>query len=160
MSIDNIETIEVPKEEVKIVHNSDVLYRSDIKWVTPEYQEPNEKEKKMLENTKNPIQLLEEEKNEANQPNEPISEEEEAKIVWKERVMKVKVISLDDMNKHPLANPSYFSSKDKAELLKLMKININLTDDKLTEKFNQICIDKLFTEKSDYTTYPVYKTLV
>ena len=153
------ETIDISKEEMKVIQNSDVLHKSDVKWIDSiePSKELNAYEKEMLKGTKNAQQIIEEEKNETNPE---YTEEEKLKIYKKDRIMKVKVISLDDMDKHPLANPSYFTKKEKDELIKLMEMNLNIPDDKLTEKFNQICIDKLFTEKSDYTTYPVYKNLV
>jgi len=144
MELENIE-----KPEVKVVQNSDVLYRSDIKWVEPKEPEPiNDYEKDMLKGTLKPEELLEKEKEE-----KPIIlTEEEYK---KQHIMKVKVIGLDRMQKPPLCNPSFFKPDEKQQLIKHMEDILKLPEDEITLLFNSICNEKIFTSIADYSTFPM-----
>lgn len=78
-------------------------------------------------------------------------------IATREKFMKCKLIALDEMGKHPLHNPKCFSSKEKKELLdKVTYIFDNETLENITNKFNEICNEKLFNQNADYSTYPIY----
>jgi len=124
------------------------------KWVEHvEYSEPNEVEKKMLENTKTPEQLLKEEAEE-----KPVEKTEEEKLKEYRRayITKVKVIAISRMGLSPLVNPSFFSHKDKQILITLMEDVMKMSEDEITNEFNDVCTDKIFTNKADYTTFPVY----
>lgn len=145
-TIDNI-------TEQKVIQNSDVLYRSDIKWVDDVEPKPiNDFEKEMLKDSLSAEQLLEKEKEE--KPIVLTTEEHR-----KQHIMKVKVISLDKMGKAPLMNPSLFSKKEKEELIKHMEETLQLTEDVITELFNEVCLRRIFTDKADYSTFPVYSKL-
>lgn len=146
---------ETNETEVKVVQNSDVMFKSDVKWVEHvEPQEINEYEKKMLEGTKNVSTLLEEEKEE--KPIE-LTEEQQEKMKRKAFITKVKVIALDKMGKHPLMNPSLMRQKDKQALIVVMdEVIKSMSEQDITLMFNDICNEKLFASNSDYSTYPVY----
>ena len=79
--------------------------------------------------------------------------------IQKERAMKCKLISLDELGHHPLTDPVSFSKRDKAKLLKMMEEWFAKTDDEIQEEFNSIVRDKLFDENNnpsnDYTTFPI-----
>lgn len=160
MSIEeeSIETIKA-EEFPKVIQNSDYLYKSDIKWIDPniETPEPSEYEKITNKNSKTPSQLLEEEKNEVKPE---YTEEEQLKIKRREYITKVKVIALDLMSKHPLANPSNFSFREKDKLLKHMESLTLKSEDEITELFNVICVDKIFSPTADYSTYPIYNKVM
>ena len=131
----------------QVIQNSDYLYKSDIKWRDDiEYQEINDYEKDMIKNTIKPEVLLEREKT------------EEEIIVSKKReiITKAKVIALSKMDCYPLCNPSFFSKKDKKKLMDLMRDILELEESEMTEEFNEVCIDKIFTEKADYSSFPTY----
>lgn len=154
----NVNIEEEPIREVKIVQNGDVLYKTDVKWVDPiEPTEINEYEKNLIKGTLKPDELIEKEKTE-----EPIilTQEQEEKLKRKEYITKVKVISLDKMGKHPLMNPSYFSLREKNQLIKIMEETMKQSDEAINILFNDVCSDRIFHPTADYSTYPVYKELV
>ena len=75
----------------------------------------------------------------------------------KERVMKVRMICLDKMGKGPLQNPKYFRKSELATLLKMIKEIVDTqTDEQIQVLFNEIVLDKVLSESSDYSTYPIY----
>jgi len=144
-----METIENVIKECEPVRK----YKDFERVETVEYKEPNEEEKKMLEGTKTIEQIL---KEEAEEKPVELSEEEKLKRYRRDYITKVKVVALDRMNMPPLINPSTFSRKDKQILITLMEDVMKLPEDELTKTFNEVCNDRLFTDKMDYTTFPVY----
>jgi hypothetical protein len=75
----------------------------------------------------------------------------------KERVMKIKLIILDKMGKHPLENPSYFKQTVKNKILKGIEEYLDAkTDEEITQEFNEVCLEKLFDGECDVSNYPVY----
>lgn len=77
--------------------------------------------------------------------------------LMREKIMKCKIICLDEMEFHPLINPKYINDNKKKILLNKIKLMLeNETDENITIKFNQICNEKLLDNKSDYSSYPVY----
>jgi hypothetical protein len=148
------EEILIKKEETKVIQNSDFLYAKPFPMV--EHVEPqpiNDYEKDMLKGTKTAEELIKEEKNE--KPIE-LTEEEKEKIKRKEYITRVKVISLSRMGKHPLANGSLLSQTDKKKLIETMEKVLLLTDGQIEREFNDVCIEKIFDPKCDYSTYPIY----
>jgi hypothetical protein len=141
--------------EFEVIQNSDKLYKKDIEWEpAKEPQEINEFEKNMLVLTKNVNELLDEE---TNTTIKELSEEEAEIIKRRDYIAKVKVISLDIMNKYPLENPSNFTQREKKKLMDIMENTIKtLSEEEITKQFNEVCIDKLFTEKADYSNFPTY----
>ena len=87
----------------------------------------------------------------------PISPEQEEVLFQKERAMKCKLISLDELGHHPLTDPASFSKRDKGKVLDKMKEWFAKPDEEITEEFNEIVRDKLFDEKGgmDYTQFPI-----
>jgi hypothetical protein len=145
-------------EEIpKVIQNSDYLYKSDVEWCKDiEYIEPNEFEKDMLKDTKTPKELIESETVE-----EPVVLTQEEKI--KNVILMFQVIALDRMNLHPLYNVSLLSQSQKKELfghmdsLKMDYDNDLIVD--ISNEFNRICNDKLFSSNTDVSTYPVYRNV-
>lgn len=83
------------------------------------------------------------------------TEEELAKL--KEKAMKVKIIVLEDMNKHPLTNVSTFSKREKAKVLEKMEfLFASYTDEQIDKEFNAIVCDKLLDNGADLSQYPIY----
>ena len=113
----------------------------------------NEIEHKMLFGTKNPFELLAEEK-EYIPP--VLTQEQINKQTRADIVNKIKVCALNRMDKYPLANPGNFSRKDKTTLLNYMEEYNSKTMEELTNEFNNVCIDKLFSDNNDYSNYPIY----
>lgn len=126
----------------------------NIEHVEVVYQPPNEYEIKMLEGTKTPAQLLEEEHAEKLKKQlEVITSSEIEKR--REIVTRLKVVALDRLGKHPLTNPSYLSQREKTKLIHLMT---SLQDDKeedVIKEFNDICNDVLFSGNVDPSTFPI-----
>jgi len=77
----------------------------------------------------------------------------------KEKAMKVKVICLDEMDKHPLCNPSYFTKRDKDKLLERMgKMMHTYSNEEIEKSFSTIVNDRLLTCGADVSNYPIYDT--
>ena len=76
---------------------------------------------------------------------------------WKDKVLRVKTICLDKMNKYALTNVSLMPTKEKNLLLdKVKEYMETLHDDEITNRFNSLVCNKILTETSDYTNYHVY----
>jgi cysteinyl-tRNA synthetase len=153
-----METINETPELPKVIQNSDYLYKSDVEWVKDiPYQEPNDFEKKMLEDTKTAEQLLKEEQEEVIVLK---TEEELKQEKIKNLILMFKVITCDRMNLHPLYNLSNLQPSQ----VERFKNNMNsLKEDydndmikEITDEFNRICNDKLFQCGADVSGYPVY----
>jgi hypothetical protein len=147
----------------KVIQNSDYLYKSDIKWRTDiEYIEPNQFEKDMLKDTKTPSELLKEEAEEEKIVLKTPEEKEKEKI--KNLITIFKVITSNRMGLHPLHNLSYLQPSE----LERYKNNMNsLAEDfnngmgeEITNEFNRICNDKLFSCGADVSVYPVYGGII
>jgi len=149
-----------PEELPKVIQNSDVLFKSDIKWANNiEYVEPNAFEIEMLHGTKKPKELLEEEEKEKEIVVEK-TEEEIKKQKTKDLLLIFKVVSLDRLGRNPLTNTSTLQPQQLKEFLSMMN---SLIEDynkgleiAITAEFNKICTEKLFTNNTDVSVYPVY----
>jgi len=120
------------------------------------YQPPNAAELEMLENTKNPIQLLEEEEAEKlNKLTDVITSSESNKR--KEIITRLKVVALDRLGKHPLMNPAYLGQREKNKLISLMSTLQDEPEESIIKEFNDICNDVLFSGKADPSTFPMYR---
>ena len=86
-------------------------------WIEKvEYTEPTENEKKMLEGTLNPEQLLEKERQDALQPPEGKIDKDRRR----EYITQVKCYALTKIGKKPLDNPSTFNQETKIKLMETM----------------------------------------
>lgn len=138
-----------------VIPNSDALYKKDIKWVDDvEPIEPNEYEKKMLEGTIKPLELLQREQEE--KPPE-LTPEEDKKEKTKQFMSMFKVISLDEMGYKPFHDPKTFNPKQMNEYMMLMKVRVQEYDDgkeiEIKERFYKICNDKIFYPTADVSLY-------
>jgi len=143
------------EKEIEVIQNSDSLYKQDVKWIdNVPYEEPNDYELKLLEGTKNPNELLEEESKE-----EPIflTDEEIKERERSEYIQRVKVIALNMCQKPILSNPSYFKEFEKNKIIKAMQSIIdNMTNEDIITRFNEICVEELFSGGGDkYENYPL-----
>jgi hypothetical protein len=144
--------------EPQVIVNDSSMYASDIKWRDDIEPQPiNDYEKDMLKNTKDADQLLKEESEE--RPPE-LTDDQILKQKSRDYITRVKVLALDSIGKHPLANTYYFSKKEKQTLISTMEDIMKKPDDDIIYSFNTLCNDKLFTSDSDYSTFPVYNYLV
>jgi len=135
------------------------IYNGDKVWIENDDfkpREPTEYEKELLKGTKTVSELLEEEKKEAEIPKPELTEEEKLNLKKQEIITKVKVIALDELDKHPLTNPSYFSIRDKRKLIEKMEQILKLTEEEITEKFNRVCNEVLFTPEANIENYTIY----
>jgi len=89
---------------------------------------------------------------------QPVLTEEEMELQRKkEKAQKCKVIALHRMGHHPInANVSFFNQKSKVKLLEMVRALFENTDEAVNEEFNTVCLDVIFDEKQDVSTYPVY----
>lgn len=147
----------ITDDEPRVIPNSDFLHAKPMQMVEATPPVPiNQYEKDMLKGTMDTETLLEMEKEEKNKK---LSEEEELIVYRKEYITKVKVIGMHRIGKHPLYNGSLLKASDKQRLKVQMEKVMMLTDEQIQREFNDICIDNLFDEKTDYSTYPVYDPL-
>jgi hypothetical protein len=149
-----MEDIKYEPVDLNVIQNSDFLTKSNIIWADPgPPKEINDFEKGMLEGTKSVEQLLQEEREVKE------CKEDKEKVIRKRYITKVKIIALDRLSKHPLDNPSTFSRKEKTKVMDMMQEVLNTyTEEDVNKEFINICEDKIFNEKSDYSTYPVYES--
>lgn len=128
-------------------------YKSDIKWI--ENVEPLPLTPFEINNNRqylNPEKLLQLEQEEKLKEHIETEEEKELRS-RKEYITKVKIIALERLNKHPLANPSYFNTRDKNKTIAKMKEVMEMTEEEITTEFNNICCDSLFSPEADYSNY-------
>jgi len=111
----------------------------------------------MLHGTKKPKELLEEEKEEVIVLK---TEEEIKKQKTKDLLLIFKVVSLNRLGRYPILNTSTLQPHELKEFLQMMNL---LVDDynkgleiEITKEFNKICIEKLFINNTDVSTFPVY----
>ncbi len=102
----------------------------------------------VLERTEPEIPIRDEEVKEETQAEKDLR-------ILKDRAMKCKVVALEELGKHPLSNPSTFSKRDKKKVLDKMTLWFNKTDEEIDEEFNDIVLDKVFSDKDDYTKYDI-----
>lgn len=148
----------VVDELPKVVQNSDILYKSNIQWANnTEYIEPNDYEIKMLHGTKKPKEILEEESQEVIVMK---TEEEVKKQRTKDLLLIFKVVSLNRLGHTPIMNTSYLQPYQLKDFLAMMN---SLIEDfnkglevEITAEFNRICNEKLFSNGTDVSQYPVY----
>jgi len=141
----------------KVIQNSDYLHATPMQMIDPiEPTEINQFEKDLLKGTITPAELIESEKEEK----KPLSKADIEYLSRREYITKVKVIGLHRMGKHPLYNGSLLKPREKEKLKTSMEKIMTLTDDQIQREFNDICIDNLFDNTTDYSTYPVYDPLL
>jgi len=146
----------IEKEEVKVVENSDVLFRKPFEVVENIEPQPiNEFEKNMLKDTKSVEQVLKEEQ----EDKEPeLTEEEKEKVKRKAYVDMLKVIAFDKLDLPILTNPSNLPKKKKDKVLETMySIMAELAEEELRKEFSRVCDEKLFDPSVDYSQFPIYK---
>jgi hypothetical protein len=144
--------------EPQVIFNDSSMYAADIKWRDDIEPQPiNDYEKDMIKHTKDADQLLKEESEE--RPPE-LTDDQKLKQKSRDYITRVKVLALDSIGKHPLANTYYFSKKEKQTLISTMEDIMKKSEDDIIYSFNTLCNDKLFTSNSDYSTFPVYNYLV
>lgn len=113
-------------------------------WIEKvEYTEPTENEKKMLEGTLNPEQLLEKEKR------EKIDKDRR-----REYITQVKCYALTKIGKKPLDNPSTFNQETKIKLMETMdEIIKTMSEEQIKTEFDRAINNHVFTDVSmDYSS--------
>lgn len=159
-----METINEISEIPKVIQNSDYLYKKDVEWVKDiPYQEPNDYEKDMLNNTSTAEKLIEQERLEAIEQEKKkllMTEEEKNEEKKKNLLIIFKVVAANRLNLHPLVNVSNLQPSQKESFLGNIKSLIedynNGYEVDITNEFNRICNDKLFQCGTDVSGYPVY----
>jgi hypothetical protein len=115
------------------------------------YTEPNEKEKKMLEGTLTPKELIEKEKQDALQSPEGHIIENDRR---KEYITQVKCYALTKIGKKPLDNPSTFNQEVKIKLMETMdEIMKTMTEEQIKTEFETVINLHVFSDVSmDYSS--------
>ena len=77
----------------------------------------------------------------------------------KDKCTKLKVIVLNEMDKHPLSNSRYFNAQEKKTFEKKLKHKWStMTDDEITADFNEIVNSRLLASGTDISVLPCYDT--
>lgn len=76
--------------------------------------------------------------------------------IVRKKVMKCKLIALNSMDKHPLANPINFTQSEKTRLISKIKELFFKSDEEITNSFNDIVNEKLLGCGCNIENYPVY----
>ena len=152
-----IEVTDSEGHEIRVIKNSDILFKQDVEWFQDiKYEEPNAYEKGILKIT--PEELLKQEQEE--KENIPVKTQEEIDKEYKEHyILRVKVIAMNKMERSIISNPSYWKSSDKQRLIKEMQnILDNYNEEEIQEKFNLIVNENLFDTNLKYETFPLKRT--
>tara|TARA_R110000765_G_scaffold420546_1_gene525646 strand:- start:642 stop:1139 length:498 start_codon:yes stop_codon:yes gene_type:complete len=100
-------------------------------------------------------QKEQEEQKEDVDPLEDMSIEEIELKLMKEKATRCKVIALESLGHHPLANPTRMGRRDKKKVLDVMTLWFSKTNDEIESEFNDIIDDKLLGAGTDYTKYAI-----
>lgn len=76
--------------------------------------------------------------------------------IVRQKVMKCKLIALNSMDKHPLANPSNFTQSEKTRLISKIKELFFKSDEEITVQFNDMVNEKLLGSECSVENYPVF----
>lgn len=153
----NIQVEDTEGHEIRVIQNSDCLFKQDIEWTQDiEYKEPNKYEKSSLKIT--PEELLKQEQEE--KENVPIKTQEEINKEFKEAyILRVKVISMHNLGRSIISNPSYWKSEHKQQLIiEMQNILDNYSYEEIQEKFNIIVNENLFDKNLNYETFPLKRS--
>ena len=84
----------------------------------------------------------------------PDSEELLAKV--REKIMKCKCISLEELGFEFIANPRYLNKRDKDKLVKTVEKWMTKSDEEIDLEFNSLVCDKWLASGRDVSHFPVY----
>ena len=152
-----IEVNDTEGHEIKVIRNSDILFKQDVEWTQDiKYEEPNDYEKSLLKIT--PEELLKQEQEEIENP--VIKTQEELDKEYKEHyILRVKVIAMFKMGKSIISNPSYWKHALKKKLMDEMQTILDTyNEQELIEKFNIIVNENLLDSNFKYETFPLKRT--
>ncbi len=86
--------------------------------------------------------------------------EQEKHQQWKDKVLRVKTICLDEIGKPPLTNVSLLSKQEKELLFsKVEDYMLSLNEEDIVNRFNKLVCEKVLSETSDYFNYPIYERI-
>ena len=141
--------------ETKILENT--VYpnsASDIKWIEDQPVQPiNDFEKNLLKGTLSASELLEQEEKEKEESKIPLTQNEKDYNAKREYITRVKCVALDLMGKHPLDNPTKFTTREKKRLMEQMEMVMTKPDEEIINLFNSTCSEVIFAPEADYTRY-------
>jgi len=81
---------------------------------------------------------------------------DELLAITKQKIMKCKCISLDEMGLTFDTNPRNMGKYEKEKLIKRVEEWMLKTDDEIQQEFNKLVCDKWLISGKDYSSYPVY----
>ena len=95
------------------------------------------------------------------EPEQELNEEETEYMEKKNKAVKCKVIALHRFNLHPIkTNIKYLKSSIKSKLVILIETLFDEYNENNDIEFNNIISDLFFDFEEDYTTYPIYQSIV
>jgi hypothetical protein len=156
-TLKKIEVEDVEGHEIKVIKDSDILYKKEVEWIQDiEYEEPSDYEKELIKESIKAEELIELEKNEIIPEKTPEELEKEKKENY---ILKVKVIAMDLLGQSIISNPSYWRHEKKQQLISEMQYIIdNYTEEKIQETFNKVVNEKLFDKNLNYDSFPLKRT--
>jgi hypothetical protein len=156
-AFEKIEVEDIEGHEIKVIKDSDILYKNEVEWVQDiSYEEPNEYEKELIKESIKGSELIELEKNEIIPEKTPEEIEKEKKENY---ILKVKVIAMDLLGQSIISNPSYWRHEKKQQLISEMQYIIdNYSEEKIQETFNKVVNEKLFEKNLNYDSFPLKRT--
>tara|TARA_R110000744_G_scaffold151457_2_gene264930 strand:+ start:10619 stop:11041 length:423 start_codon:yes stop_codon:yes gene_type:complete len=78
------------------------------------------------------------------------------KQIWKEKVLRCKMICLYKMDLPLTTNPKYLRNKQKEDLLKMIEDKMKDDEENILTEFNNLVCDELLHQDSSYHSYPTY----
>lgn len=83
------------------------------------------------------------------------SGEQDPEII-REKILRCKMIALDQMKIDPMTNAKTLGERDKKLLIKKIKSLLSLSDMNIKEMFNDLCNDTIFRNGNDIDKYSIY----
>lgn len=75
----------------------------------------------------------------------------------RDKLDKVKVVVFNEFSKHPLTNILELPYRERNIVKgRIEELFYSINEEELTEKFNKICVETLFTENAKIDNYPIY----
>jgi hypothetical protein len=87
-----------------------------------------------------------------------LSKEEYDKLMEpiRNKIMKCKMICLDELGKDIMTNPKFLRDSERKKLIKMVEAKMKEDDEKINKEFIDLCSDTLFSNGNDLSKYPVY----
>jgi hypothetical protein len=76
--------------------------------------------------------------------------------LWKEKVLKCKMLCLADMGLNVMMNPRYLDKRKRTELESRIRLKMEENEDNTNEQFNILICDDVLRQDANFSQYPIY----